>query len=64
MLGPAFNDVRATDRALSIGVDDVATRAPAIVRALVHGGADVVSVTAEEAPLEHVYLRLLDKEKA
>jgi hypothetical protein len=45
-------------------VDDVATRAPAIVRALVHGGADVVSVTAEEPPLEHVYLRLLDKEKA
>jgi ABC-2 type transport system ATP-binding protein len=64
MLGPAFNDVRVTDRALSIGVDDVATRAPAIVRALVHGGADVVSVTAEEPPLEHVYLRLLDKEKA
>jgi len=64
MLAPAFNDVRVTDRALSIGVDDVATRAPAIVRALVHGGADVVSVTAEEPPLEHVYLRLLEQEKA
>jgi len=61
-LREAFNDVRVSDHALSIGVDAVAVRAPAIVRTLVHGGADVVSVTAEEPPLEDVYLRLLEKE--
>ena len=61
-LGAEFGDVRIADRALSIGVDDVAARAPAIVRALVQGGADVVSVTAEEPPLEDVYLRLLEQE--
>jgi len=61
-LRAAFSDVRIGDHALSIGVDDVAVRTPAIVRALVHGGADVVSVTAEEPPLEDVYLRLLETE--
>jgi ABC-2 type transport system ATP-binding protein len=61
---PAFTDVRVIDRSLSIGVDDVAVRAPEIVRALVLGGADVVSVTAEEPPLEDVYLRLLGEETA
>jgi ABC-2 type transport system ATP-binding protein len=64
MLGPTFNDIRVTDRELSIGVDNVATRAPAIVKALVQAGADVVSVTAEEPPLEDVYLRLLEQERA
>ena len=64
MLEATYHDIRVTDRALSIGVDDVTMRAPAIVRALVHGGADVVSVTAEEPSLEQVYLRLLEEGKA
>jgi ABC-2 type transport system ATP-binding protein len=62
VLHPSFDDVRVTDRALSIGVDDVTARAPEIVRALVQAGADVVSVVADEPPLEDVYLRLLEEE--
>jgi len=60
VLTPAFADVRADDRTLSIKVSDVERAAPGIVRALVQAGADVVSVVADEAPLEEVYLRLLD----
>jgi len=60
VLRPAFKDVRADDRTLSIAVDDVEHATPGIVRALVQAGADVVSVVADEAPLEEVYLRLLD----
>ena len=59
-LKPAFTDVQVDDRTLSIAVSDVETAAPGIVRALVQAGADVVSVVADEAPLEEVYLRLLD----
>ena len=62
VLRPAFEDVRADDRTLSIAVDDVESAAPVIVRALVQAGADVVSVMADEAPLEEVYLRLLERE--
>jgi ABC-2 type transport system ATP-binding protein len=59
VLQPAFPDVRADDLTLSIAVSDVEGAAPGIVRALVQAGADVVSVVADEAPLEEVYLRLL-----
>jgi ABC-2 type transport system ATP-binding protein len=57
-----FADVRESGGSLSIAVDDAARRAPDIVRALVRAGADVVTVAAEEPPLEEVYLRLLSKE--
>jgi ABC-2 type transport system ATP-binding protein len=60
VLKQAFADVRADDRTLSIKVSDVERAAPGIVRALVQAGADVVSVVADEAPLEEVYLRLLE----
>jgi ABC-2 type transport system ATP-binding protein len=62
VLKPVFPDVRADDRTLSIAVTDVEHAAPGIVRALVQAGADVVSVVADEAPLEEVYLRLLEGE--
>jgi hypothetical protein len=42
-------------------VSDVERATPGIVRALVQSGADVVSVVADEAPLEEVYLRLLQE---
>jgi len=61
VLKPAFADVRTEDRTLSIAVSDVERATPGIVRALVQSGADVVSVVADEAPLEEVYLRLLQK---
>jgi ABC-2 type transport system ATP-binding protein len=57
-------DVRAEARTLSIGVDDAARRAPEIVRALVAAGAAIESVIPEEPPLEQVYLRLLEEERA
>jgi ABC-2 type transport system ATP-binding protein len=63
VLKPAFADVRTEDRTLSIAVSDVERATPGIVRALVQSGADVVSVVADEAPLEEVYLRLLGEEK-
>jgi len=55
-------DVRANGCTLSIGVADVERTAPAVVRTLVGAGADVVSVVAEQAPLEDVYLRLLQRD--
>jgi len=62
VLKPHFTDIRVVDRTLSIGVDNVEQRAPAIVAALVEAGAGVVSVTGEEPPLEEIYLALLQKE--
>jgi ABC-2 type transport system ATP-binding protein len=62
VLRPMVNDLRANGRTLSIGVADVERAAPGVVRTLVNAGADVVSVIAEQAPLEDVYLRLLERE--
>ena len=56
-----FPDVREEAESLSIAVDDTSRRAPEIVRALVHAGAEVREVAAEEPPLEDVYLRLLSQ---
>ena len=56
-----FRDVREEAESLSIAVDDTSRRAPEIVRALVHAGAEVREVAAEEPPLEDVYLRLLSQ---
>ena len=61
-LQPVMTDVRADGHTLSVGVDDVESAAPGVVRALVRAGADVVSVIPEEAPLEDVYLRLLERD--
>lgn len=57
--GEGISDVRAEGAIMSVRVDDVARRAPAIVRALVQAGADVQRVAPEEPPLEEVYLRLV-----
>jgi ABC-2 type transport system ATP-binding protein len=62
VLRPMVSDLRANGRTLSIGVADVEHAAPGVVRTLVNAGADVVSVIAEQAPLEDVYLRLLERE--
>ena len=55
-----FADVRAEGSILSIGVEDPSSAAPRIVRRLVQAGADIMSVVAEEQPLEQVYLKLLE----
>jgi ABC-2 type transport system ATP-binding protein len=54
-----FTDAAADGAALSIGVKDAADAAPHIVRTLVEAGADVQTVTAEQPPLEQVYLKLV-----
>jgi hypothetical protein len=41
-------------------VDQVERDTPAVVRALVEAGAEIVAVTPEHAPLEDVYLMLLN----
>ena len=60
--GPGITDVVVREQILSIGVDDAAMRAPAIVRRLVSAGADITAVVPEERSLEEVYLRLLEEE--
>ena len=64
LLRAAFDDVLVSERTVSIGVADVETHAPAIVRALVQGGADVVTVTAADPSLEDVYLHFVDGDDA
>ena len=59
-----FDDVRAENGALSIGVEDTAASTPTIVRSLVEAGAEVLTVVPEQPPLEEVYLRLLNDEGA
>ena len=56
-----FHDTSAEGSTLSIAVQDPASAAPNIVRTLVEAGADVQTVTAEQPPLEQVYLRLLNE---
>jgi ABC-2 type transport system ATP-binding protein len=60
VLRPSFDDIRIADHSLSIAVTDADAATPGIVRALVEAGADILSVTADEAPLEDVYLRLIE----
>ena len=61
LAGAGFSDVRPTADGLSVGVEDPRSSAPAIVRRLADAGADIISVTAEQPPLEDVYLRLLNE---
>jgi ABC-2 type transport system ATP-binding protein len=42
-------------------VTDPAQAAPAVTRALVAADADVLSLTGEQATLEDVYLKLIEK---
>ena len=59
-----FADARVDGSTLSIAVPDAATAAPAIVRRLVAAGADIEAIVPEDAPLEEVYLRLLESDAA
>jgi ABC-2 type transport system ATP-binding protein len=57
-----FPDVRQMEDGVSIAVSDPRAAAPEIVARLVNRGARIVSVVAEQPPLEDVYLRLLDED--
>jgi ABC-2 type transport system ATP-binding protein len=56
-----FSDVHANGSSLSIAVRDPEASTPGIVRTLVESGAAILSVVAEQPPLEEVYLRLLQE---
>ena len=52
--------VEAEGESLRFGLDDLRTTMPAVVRALVGGGADVIEATTEDAALEDVYFSLIE----
>jgi ABC-2 type transport system ATP-binding protein len=56
---PVVHDVAATDHRLSIGLSDPLTGTPAVVRALVAAGADVLEVRPRSATLEDVYFEVM-----
>ena len=64
LVGAGFADVQTNGDGLSVGVDDPRERTPVIVRRLVDDGARIISVAAEQAPLEEVYLRLLNEDRS
>jgi len=57
-------DVHSDGSVLTVASDGESIPTPRLVRALVEAGADIVSVTPEEHPLEQVYLRLLEENPA
>ena len=53
-------DLQAADDGFTLDMENVERDTPAIVRALVEAGAEIVAVIPEHAPLEDVYLALID----
>ncbi|PYR00679.1 MAG: hypothetical protein DMF96_02615 [Acidobacteria bacterium] len=58
-LGPGFTDPAIEGAALILRVADLDRQAPALVAALVAGGARILEVRAEIPALEDVYLHLV-----
>jgi ABC-2 type transport system ATP-binding protein len=56
---PRVHDVAATDHRLTIGLTEPAVETPAVVRALVAAGADIVEVKPRSATLEDVYFEVM-----
>ena len=54
-------DVEVDADALRFALDDQAETMPAVVRALVAAGAQVLEVTTEDAPLEDVYFTIVER---
>jgi ABC-2 type transport system ATP-binding protein len=57
-------DVEVDGDALRFALDDVRGTMPAVVRALVGAGADVIEATTEDAALEDVYFTLVEGARA
>jgi ABC-2 type transport system ATP-binding protein len=53
-------DLQMTDGGFSIALEHPDRDVPCVVRALVEAGAEVQAVIPEQAPLEDVYLKLID----
>src|SRR5690349_15919109 len=56
---PAVRGTEMADGLLQVGADEPDTVAPAVVRALVASGADIVEVRPEQASLERVYFEIM-----
>jgi hypothetical protein len=52
-------DLQPLDDGFTFEVDHIERDTPAVVRALVEAGAEIVAVAPEHAPLEDVYLMLI-----
>jgi ABC-2 type transport system ATP-binding protein len=59
---PAVDDWHRDGASYVITISDPATAAPAVTRALVHAGADVLSIAESRHSLEDVYLQLIDED--
>ena len=59
LTGAGFADIRHDGATLSIGLVDYTGSVPTLVRRLVDAGAEILTVAAEEPPLEDVYLKLV-----
>jgi ABC-2 type transport system ATP-binding protein len=61
---PSVHAVDVDDAELTVSLDDVERDTPAIVRALVDAGADIVAVEPLAKSLEEVYLQLMSEPEA
>ena len=59
--GAGAKDVSADGSDVTFSLDAIESGTPAVVRALVQAGADVVSVAPEDRPLEDVYFALVGR---
>jgi ABC-2 type transport system ATP-binding protein len=59
---PAVDGWHRDDASYVITISDPATAAPAVTRALVRAGADVMSIAESRHSLEDVYLQLVDED--
>jgi ABC-2 type transport system ATP-binding protein len=59
---PAVNGWHRDGASYVIAISDPATAAPAVTRALVNAGADVMSIAESRHSLEDVYLELIDED--
>ena len=57
------HDLQVLEDGFSLAMDDVDRDTPAIIRALVEAGAEVLAVIPAQAPLEDVYLALINDQK-
>jgi ABC-2 type transport system ATP-binding protein len=64
MASAGVREIESDADSLRFALDDQAATMPQVVRALVAAGAQVVEVTTEDAPLEDVYLTIVEQADA
>jgi hypothetical protein len=56
---PGTGTIESIDGVIRVGASDPESIAPAVVRALVEAGGDVVEVRAEQSSLEQIYFEVM-----